>query len=170
MTDLMHTKLKQLCQQLGGDLEEITPIEFDRKFLGGSYRGSNGCYGAPFSGSLLGVNFPKKRILWAEDFRWCDTIHEMGHVFASKLNPEKSDEWTFFGWEYAVCLHIGGNEAEWKAASGSYSLGREFRNSDFGTLTPRRQEKLLAERLAYAKENGLVTADGVPLTIRRKRG
>lgn len=120
------TKLRNLCQTLGGDLRGMSEEDFDIKFYGKGLKSPRGLYNAPFTHHDLGVDFPRKRVLYSTrcgEIEWAEVIHEMAHVFASTKNPEKCDEWSFLGWEYAVCLYIGGDVEVWKKYMADY--GRE---------------------------------------------
>lgn len=152
------TKLRSLCKTLGGDLVELTSKQFDHKH-------SKTFYECPFARAQLGLDFSKKHVLYTTEHvppEWPEIIHEMGHVFASKKAPPFSDEWSFLGWEYATCLHLCGDVEVWKRNMSDYNV----EHVDFGSLSPRKQNALLVERLTCAKRVGLVSPAGVPLTVR----
>ena len=153
-------KLQKLCKSLGGDLIALSSEQFDNKR-------NKTFYECPFARGQLGLDFSKKHVLYAGPPVWPEIIHEMGHVFACKKAPPFSEEWSFLGWEYAVCLYIQGNIDEWKQNMGAYQVGGINDGDEFGPLPDTVQQALLLERLAYAKQHKLVSDEGVPLTVRR---
>jgi len=162
------SRLRSLCQALGGGLVEMTEEEFDRTFMVGSQKEPVGLTHAPFTDRNLGVDWEGKRVLYSTRWgvHWPDLIHEMAHIFASVVSPAKSDEWSFFGWEYAMCLYLGGDLGVWKEAQQSYLPPTKVALKAFGSLSSEQQQAILDERLAAAKAAGLVAEDGTPLAIR----
>jgi hypothetical protein len=172
-------KLRGLAQKWGGELVELSRDDFDTRFGGkDSQTVPKGLSQAPFSSHDLGICWSKKQVIFGQPAEWHEIVHEMGHIFACKQRPYKSKEWNFFGWEYALALYVGGRAAakEWTAANKDYGISDfKFRDGqlvlkhgswDFGGCTPEQREDILAERLAFAKNKGLVAEDGTPLAIR----
>lgn len=166
-------KLGQLAHQWGGELVELSRDDFDTRFGGkDSYQTPRGLSMAPFSSNDLGTCFSKKQVIFAFPAEWHEVVHEMGHIFACKKAPGTSKEWTFFGWEYALAIYLGGEKAglEWIEANDHYglgrSVGRKYDSWDFGGCSTQQRQEILEERVAWAKKNGLVAKDGTPLAIR----
>jgi hypothetical protein len=158
-------KLRNLAQKWGGKLVELSRDDFDTRFGGkdpNNLRYPKGLYNAPFSSHDLGIHWAKKQVIYSLPAEWPEIVHEMGHVFACKKNPGRSDESTFLGWEYAVALYIGGPMNEWDNCMGDYGV----EGQEYGSLSKAEQQEVLAERLAFAKKKGLIAQDGTPLAIR----
>lgn len=82
-------------------------------------------------------------------------IHEAGHVFACLVPPNESEDWPFFGWEYALARELRCVEP-WKDFQADYALGD---GTDFGAAWPEVRRATLEERLAFAKAVDLVVDD-----------
>ena len=152
-------KLQKLCKSLGGDLIALSSEQFDNKR-------NKTFYECPFARRRLGLDFTKKKVLYADEPVWTEIVHEMGHVFACKKAPPFTKEWSFLGWEYAVCLYLGGDLSVWKHDMRDYVVEGDDQE-DFGSLSDSAQNELLVERLKHAQQHKLVSDEGVPLTVRR---
>lgn len=168
MTDEID-KLRDLCRSWGGDLIELTRDEFRT--------GVSKFEMAPFSSGDLAVLWSRKQIVYAEDVMWTEVIHEMGHTFACLKEPRDSREWDFFGWEHAVCLHLGLDVEEWARNNRDYVIDfhrdtdapdelRAVKYTDFGNFDPEMRAKVIAEAKACSKREGLIAEDGRPIAIR----
>ncbi len=144
--------LQELARQWGGDVVEVSfddPL-WDKLDV------------SPFS-AWLGVDYPNKRVYGTKEADLGEIIHEMGHVFASRRSTNFSEEYDFFGWEFAVAQKVG-LVGEWLESSGNYSVGcTDF--AEFEVLTPDQQSDLLEERVQYAVSIGLIV-DGEPVSVR----
>lgn len=118
---------------------------------------------APFSSQSLGIEWGSKHLYYTKYVPWPEVVHELGHLLACRVPPWSSDEFTFFGWEIAVVHSIGGSLDSWIASNKDYGVrdGRAF-----GTLNPLEMHAMLAERLAAAKADGLLSDGGRPLAVR----
>ena len=76
---------------------------------------------APFKRGL-GVRWAEKEIVAIEGMDWPSLVHEAGHILASKEPPQRSDEYAFLGWEFALCQHLGLPLREWYEQNRDYSL------------------------------------------------
>ena len=157
MPDSLST-LKNLCKKWGGSLVEVSQTDYD-KLNASSETHSE----APFTSGRLGVNYSEKRVVYSGKLDVGELIHEMGHVFASKVEPAKCPEFDFFGWEYLVAKKVGAL-AEWFRSSKDYCVDNQ--NTEFGGLSSHQQEAVLVERVAHAKNLGLVGPKGAPKSIR----
>lgn len=92
-------------------------------------------------------------------------IHEMGHMFACIERPNKSIEFNFFGWEYALAKFIGCYK-EWADSNRDYGILTNGRNKDFGELDAEEKMEVLEEEVEKCKERGLITPSGFPIAIR----
>lgn len=154
-------RLRALCQQWGGDLIEVS----DDEFLTLSCR--DDFYDAPFGSAEFGTLWRQKRIYYTSKTAWPDLVHEMGHVFASRRNPNACNEYDFLGWEYAVARFIGALTSDWRAGMADYQLmdDETGRGDDIGSLSRRDFRRLMLDRLTVARRKGLL--DGMtPKVIR----
>jgi hypothetical protein len=169
-------KLAGLATSWGGALREVSTEEFlkiagltlSKQFEGGKiWEGPprRGFYGAPFTNHDLGVLWAKKQVVYSGTVGWPEVIHEMGHVFACRVNPNRSEEFDFLGWEYALAKYIEGPMDEWLRELRNYQIASDGR--EFGDLSPSERFKFLQERLEIARQKKLVIGD-VPQSIRRK--
>lgn len=117
---------------------------------------------APFT-SYLGIDWKGKGLYYTRDDQWVEMVHELGHLLASSVEPRKSTEWDFFGWEVAVIHHLGLSLDRWLAGNRDYGVDG---GHELGGLTSIQLHKMLAERMDRAVACGLVDPEGVPLAIR----
>jgi hypothetical protein len=91
-------------------------------------------------------------------------IHEMGHVFADRHPPDNSKccEWNWFGWEMAVARQIGA-WATWSRHNADYYIGK---GDQWGGLSARRRQTVIANRIRRAKKIGIITTSEEPRSIR----
>jgi hypothetical protein len=158
-------KLRRLCRKWGGDLREVTPEEFDQlKDRQGLGKKKPTFYEAPFSHRDLGILWKRKLVIYAGDVAWVEVIHEMGHVFACRTNPDQSDEFPFLGWEIALVNHIKGNLRLWLAENKDYQTTNE--GQSLGSMSPLEQGQLVAERLVVARQTGILGPGDRPLALR----
>ncbi len=130
---------------------------------------------APFN-SNLGLNFRGKKIYIynLDKVSFGDVIHEMGHCFATKSLPNKSEEWNFFGWEYALVKNLRLSIKKWIENNSAYMVQYKYLpnilNSknlfDFGDLNKNIRSSLLKERVAYAKKIKIVNKNNEAIAIR----
>jgi len=124
-----------------------------------------GFYPAPFSTKNLGIFWSRKQVIYTgENMPWPDIVHEAAHVFACKVNPNRSNEWPFLGWEYAMAKYLGGPMTDWFKYMRDYVVDGK-RGDTFGDLSPSRRHLLLQERIHAARDLKLVVGD-VPQCIR----
>src|SRR4029077_8404526 len=123
-----------------------------------------GLYEAPFT-SAHGLHWGR-RIVYAVRGREevGSIIHEMGHVFADRSPPLKSDEWAWFGWEIAVARAADAWHT-WSRHSANYGTGEDG-GDEWGSLSAKRRRATVRERLAHAKKIGVIGQDGAPRSIR----
>ncbi len=110
-----------------------------------------------------------RKVIYADpSTKAADIIHEMGHVFACKVNPERSEEYLFLGWEYVVALSIGMTEPEWAEQMKDYMVTDVYTLSDvFHGRYNLLWGVFRQEWLDTARAHGLIDAQQQPLTIRR---
>jgi hypothetical protein len=148
-------KLQRVAHRLGGNVVAVSEERYDALHI----------FEAPFTSYRLGIDWIKRVVyfVWDTDGHtrlcWGDIIHEMGHVFACKKNPDNSDEYDFFGWEWALMKQIGGNEDQWNESQKHYQIGIQVNGSwfnEWGSLTPKQRRHVLKDRLEKAKALGLI--------------
>ena len=155
-------KLQAFAAANGCELKHVPPGEWA---LG--RRDFSAC---PFD-TNLGVHYEKKLIVFRGDKapNISHLIHEMAHVMASKKPPVHSDEWEFLGWEWILAHHVGAAK-EWRRGNSDYATNDPDTGkccTDFGKLTKKKQDNLLAERGSHAVKIGLVDGrTGIPRCIR----
>lgn len=160
-------KLKTMAQAWGGDIVGVSDAKWDALAHG------DDLHGAPFSSNNLGILWEKKQIVYSGEVLWQEVIHEMGHVFACLSDPEKSDEFGFFGWEYAVAKLIRG-AMSWIETQDTYTIGvlhidgRRIGDSSccFGDLSFANQSRVVKNRVQIARSLGLLDDNLKPLAIR----
>lgn len=145
--------LKAYAKSWGGDLVEVDTFTDPET---GLHFGL-----CPFS-KWLAVDWEGKRVLYKKGAKVADMIHELGHVFASTLEPCKSKEMDFFGWEFALAQEVDLVEA-WVETNVEYCVGA---NKEFGQLSIDAQSDLLEEYVGVSKRHGLFDAAGKPRSIR----
>lgn len=151
-------KLRELCRQWGGDLVEITEAQYEALVR----EGTDEFQPAPFTDKNLGVDYINKIVYYANK-PWYSILHEMGHVFASREEPNRAtNEYDFFGWELAVVKLIGANVDEWVRGNCDYVVTGDV---DLGSLSLDGVAKILEEIEGLARDRGL-TVDGRPVAIR----
>ena len=169
---LYLSRLKTLAKRLGGDVICIPKDTFILIRQKCGYEISRTSisderfFTAPFVGEsqYLGVFYLDKIVLYSEDIAWPGVIHEMGHCFCAQEIPSKTDEWKFFGWEYAVARTIRAPIKDWLKHNKDYVVDG-IRYTSIGDLSEKDQRTLLQERLQHAKDSGLVN-ELKPLAIR----
>lgn len=145
-------KLKRRARAWGGQLVQIERDEYPKNMSK-----------APFTSKRLGVSYKDKIVFYSSNCLIPEIIHEMAHVFASKHTPAKSDEWSFFGWEWTLAKTIGLTQKEF--ASGNYEYlvyAAGFNEDEFGALhsvgrmKPLKLRAVLLEAVETSKKNGLI--------------
>ena len=149
--------LARIARSWGGRLSIISEVQF--KELDHDADFSH----APFTG-WHGVNWTAKTVYAVRGREDVGAIiHEMGHVFADRVEPHKSDEFRWLGWEISLARKIGASHS-WSKQNSNYAV--DDHGTEWGELTPSKRVALVKERLAHAKESGIVAKDGTPLAIR----
>ena len=168
-------KLSEICRSWGGRILHINKGLFKNFF---SWRDAgpgrvllDDYSDAPFT-SYVGVNHKRKTIYIAKpDVNPGEIVHEMGHVFATNKAPEQTEEWVWFGWEFALARKTGCIK-QWMRSCNLYQVGTEALNGstkdiiDFGGLNVKDRRKVLLERLDLALHHKLITSDLEPLSVR----
>lgn len=142
-------RLSRLCTKFGGSLVQVDVIQVEIQ--------------SPFD-FAVGADFDQKIVYYKAGADPGSIIHEMGHVFASKEKPDNSEEFDFFGWEYAVAKQVHVLDI-WIKNNRDYGLGTWPANQEFGRLSNREREEVLWERTAFAEQIGLIV-QGRPIAIR----
>lgn len=162
-------ELRKLVEKWGGTLEKVSRDEIY------AIEEQAGFAAAPFTGGL-GVFWKDKRILFTEQTHWSAIIHEMGHVFVGKCEPENEpNEFDFFGWEYLIAKRF--DIEAWRKENADYVVTEDGKS--LGDLTNEFNERvmhgmnldekefqaLITERLQRAEELGMIQ-NGEPVTLR----
>lgn len=90
-------------------------------------------------------------------------IHELGHLHAAprQENIERADEWSWFGWEIAVAREARAMQA-WTCSMADYVIpcGTWGGSDEFGAFTDDARREIIRNRIAHARERGIVDRDG----------
>lgn len=164
----MLSKLKKLVYEFGGTIK-IVPEH---------YRSMPGQIDwAPFRTKLyLGVDWKNKTLFHIGEFpsdptteSLGDFIHEIGHVFACKVTPEKSNEFNFFGWEYLVALQAGMTHEDFCKRNRYYGI-RDSRYpkywGDFGDHDAKGQRIIIGDMIRRGIKYGNIVKDK-PVSVRK---
>ena len=169
--DVTLSRLQDLARSWGGELVETSSEKLKSLGLDSMKKSKElrEYYESPFSDSYsLGILLEEFKVLYVPGrVHWSDIIHEMGHIFATKMPPYRVDEWGFFGWEYAVAIHVGGELSEWLRNNGDYAVGVVGGGYlELGGLTSDQRDAMLIERWDFAVQEGLIDSQGRPLAVR----
>jgi hypothetical protein len=163
-------RLRRVARRWGGDILVLTEKKYDDQF---EFTLRAGFSGAPFtSRARLGVFYARKQVVLvpSSELNLMDVLHELAHVFASKKSPNNADEYNFLGWEWAFAHRLGVSRREWQRGLANYQLGDEpWSGQTIDRLTSKQLTALIVDRLAKAKESGIVSLCGVPQSIRSKK-
>lgn len=158
----IKNRLVNLCKFWGGELILGNNIENHYIIV------KHSC---PFQMGL-GINHSKKIISCRHDIsiNTGAIIHEMGHVFASRLSPDDSDEWSFFGWEWAVAKKVGLLLKNFILQNKEYLVYKPSNSSfnklvSFGNLSVSDRRKLLKTATELSIKKKLIV-NGQPVSIR----
>ena len=119
---------------------------------------------APFTNNSIGVFWKKKHIVTVGVPHPGHLLHEMGHIFACKYEPNavECDEFTFVGWEYKLAEEVGVVQ-EWLEFMQPFGVDPHY---EFGMLPIDEQKVFLERRMARSHEYGLFDQHGRARPIR----
>lgn len=196
MTMNEYQILQAQCRRWGGDLLAASEDSI-KSFITDAEPGIEDIiaigptfFVAPFTLKYnLGILWNRHEILYAPPLNWTAIIHEMGHVFASKEDPNNADEWSFFGWEMALVRFLSLNLDQWIQDNKDYVVEIHeppFRYpwpsdggpiiatgtpspqfQDFGKLTASQHSKIMTEAIEESTRAGLIDSSGRPIAIRK---
>lgn len=170
----MIDKLRAYCHKWHGDLLVLSGIEFDRlpfpDYLG---QYDSGWHEAPFTDGM-GIHWPSRRVFVKESHTkyTTDIIHEMGHLFACRWNPNGPiEEHEFLGWEIRLALLVGLPDSEYKRQNSNYVVDAPITDGYASIKDLSRAEWIKAKRnaIAFSKAKGLLDRNLTPICIRRTR-
>lgn len=164
--DVFLKQLKVISKNWGGEIIQIE-YPYDLTVIKDP---------APFSAPVLGVDWDNKKIYFLNynEIGPVNLIHEMGHIFASLIEPTSSTEWDFFGWEYLLALQIGLSESDFFYYNSDYQVfyhdvGRLNRNEKdtiaISTLNNRERKILIDNAIIRATTCGVIV-NNKPIAIR----
>lgn len=120
----------------------------------------------------MGVFYGDRRVIHDGRAHWADLIHEAGHVFACPEVPSASQEFDFFGFEYAVARKLHAPLDRWHDRLGSYQVDAvpgvdSGRYSSWDKLKWKQREAHIRERIWKARLLGIISKKGLePTPIR----
>ena len=135
-------------------------------------RASEGWYVTPFTSEKIAIDSKARHVIMTEEAARSDEapgaiVHELGHLHAIKGERiEWAHEWDWMGWEIAVAREAR-VMAQWSATMADYGIGelldvrRHYAGDDWGGLTPYGKRVVAADRIAYARELGIVNKRGI---------
>lgn len=145
--------LRAKCQKWGGDLVLMSSEEFERAL---------DIQEAPFT-TGLGVQYGRKTVIYTNpEVLWTDVVHEMAHVFASRVPPMRSDESQFFGWEWLVGKRFVRDIPGWIKGYADYCVDS---GHDFATLSFKEQMEEVHKSVEIGKQYGNISK-GWPICVR----
>jgi hypothetical protein len=169
-----YKRLGTLARRLGGQ------ILHDRNWTGlwnegQPNNGKRGYSEAPFDNGI-GVYYAKKLIVHGNaGFTLSGLIHEMGHVFACRFQPNSRhcDETDFLGWEIALARRLSVTHI-WMNEMGNYgvhvaddgTLDDEGDFSEIRGLTDKQRRKCFASAIVKAQRLGILGRRGEIRSIR----
>ena len=150
MENIYLRRLRYWAKKWGGSIEETGNLYWPSVQT------------APFD-DLFGVNFKKKIIYYRNDalekrgqpYFIAGIIHEMGHVFASRLSVNKSKEYNFFGWEYNLARQIRFPIKEWRYGNRDYVIDEEYAH-DVKQISDKDFRRFVKEIIARAMKHKLI--------------
>lgn len=176
-----YQRLAALTQQFGGQIlvvDEPWEGEMWKTFPPGLNR--RGWSTAPFC-SNIGIYWAKKIIVHKKvGFTTAGLIHEMGHVFASKLHPNHrmAEEAEFLGWEVVLATQMG-IRRQWMREMEAYNVNLKSEDDDddemndgqytqyaLGELTRAERKKVFTKAIALAQKLGSLGPDREIRSIR----
>ncbi len=163
-------RLRALSAPWGGTLRILGLAAFE------DLAEEDGYSWAPFAtaSSGIGVHHARRIVLLAapmRSHRVAEVLHEMAHVFASRVEPDEAEEYDFLGWEMAVARLTGLPWSAWREKN-DYQMWADGSQKDYRwaaevhACTDAQMEALFADRLARARELGQVDAEARPLCVR----
>lgn len=162
--------LRAQCRAWGGDIIEVSGVEFVDWFGQDVPRALDAFSEAPFTSFDLGVHWSSRTIIFSRFPKdsptyllWVAIVHEMGHVFACPDVPENSNEFSFFGWEHQLVKHVVGDVEPWYRGQRDYGVD----GGDFGDLPREKQEAIVQEKIAEGIALGILDENGVPQALTR---
>jgi hypothetical protein len=161
--------LARICHRLGGQLAIVSGKDFFTIL-------KNAKVAIPLSeGSRFeyGIHWEKKIVYAMRGTTHVGfIIHEAGHVFADRCHPDDDgcDEWSWLGWEIAVARRIGVWDA-WSQQSAKYYLGDGIdsgagKDKAWWELSAGERRAVVADRIAHAKQIGVLSKSGTPKSVR----
>jgi hypothetical protein len=165
------TKLRRLIRQWGGTIDVIrgnfiTYVENLDQIRKRDY------FPATFNLGL-GLFYGEKKIVISSPISrhlTADIIHECAHIFATRYNPNDSDELAILGWEMLVAKLIGMPLSVWGQSCKDYDIEGVIEDENFPTLVGKCSEEqlqvLYQDRVSYAKHIGIIDEKGNPLAVR----
>lgn len=128
---------------------------------------------APFT-TGLGILPAERLILSKSAPHWASLVHEAGHLLASPtVLDRKEQEIEWFGWEWAVALHLDLPRDEFLRANMDYGISWDSPEGryceDVLHLRPYEVEQFFGEKIEEAKRLGIVTAEGQPVAHPMRR-
>jgi len=174
--DAVLKKLRRKARKWGGDIQKVTEAEWAALTSEDPGIGLLGSIQAPFTNWDLGAHFKSKIVYFGlychpQDIEHFATgiIHEMGHVFASLVQPydlpktykgREHDEFDFFGWELTLAKEVGLTLSQFCAGNADYAvtdngddIGGIARDGKDGQTELRR---IFRERVVFAEKLGLI--------------
>lgn len=170
-------RLRALARSWNGDIVEVSLAEYGQ--LAADHRPKYGrrrlsrervFFDAPFinrsKGIELGIHWPDRKVYFSGPVHWEHVIHEMGHVFAVAKNPDLTDEYSFLGWEYSLVRRIRASIREWVSVKAGYVLEEDAEAPTLGQLSDRERGRLWKDRVAFARQAGMLDAKDNPVCVR----
>lgn len=92
-------RLQKFIKPWGGKLRKVSINELYSRSLKLTSESSSEDFYYPCPFDDAGIDWCRRVIFYADSTKTSSLIHEMGHCFASEVNPSQGDEVDFLGWE-----------------------------------------------------------------------
>ena len=117
----------------------------------------------------LGINYKDKIVAYFDDkdrpFSPGHICHEMGHVFASKIEPRLAQEGEFLAWEMLLAKKIGIFE-QWAIDSKEYELHEDYGSDHINDIDHASRMGLLPQVFNRAKKGVDNIKRNTPISVR----
>jgi hypothetical protein len=167
LTPYALTKLRQLIRPWGGMIDVIRG-RFKTYLKNIGQRGKRDYFQAHVE---LGLFWEEKKIILSSPVSkhlTANVIHECAHIFATRTNPNDSNELEFLGWEMVVAKLIEMPLSVWGQSNRYYDLEGVIANFPryIGECSEEQLQVLYQDRVSYAKHIGIIDEKDNPLAVR----
>lgn len=113
---------------------------------------------APFTDGM-GVYWRSKILVYTDQTKWYELVHDLGHLLASNDTPDQSTEYDFLGWEMRLTMTLDATKGlkDWRDGNNAYMVELDDTGLiEIGDLSDQQFKRLVDDRIAAAKATGLI--------------